>query len=94
MLSLSHHRATAHRMTAPELRAAALESKAWPYEEARKLLKRYPEGKQGAPVLFETGYISNADDAEFLASDQGRKKVAESVRKAVEIHFATRLAAR
>jgi lysyl-tRNA synthetase class 1 len=32
-------------------------SKAWPYEEARKLLKRYPDG---APpkghVLFETGY--------------------------------------
>src|SRR4051812_41275110 len=26
------------------LRAAALVSKAWPYEEARKLLKRYPEG--------------------------------------------------
>ncbi|WEJ98764.1 MAG: lysine--tRNA ligase [Candidatus Sphingomonas phytovorans] len=48
-------------MTAPELhpadlRSAALESKAWPYEEARKLLKRYPDGKQGAPVLFETGY--------------------------------------
>jgi lysyl-tRNA synthetase class 1 len=56
MLSLGHHRATAPRMTAPELRAAALESKAWPYEEARKLLKRYPDGKQGAPVLFETGY--------------------------------------
>jgi N-acetylmuramoyl-L-alanine amidase len=45
-------------------------------------------------VLFETGYISNTSDAEFLASDEGRKKVAESVRKAVEIHFATRLAAR
>ncbi|RYD47972.1 MAG: lysine--tRNA ligase, partial [Sphingomonadales bacterium] len=40
-----------------ELRAAALESKAWPYEEARKLLKRYPEGKPGGePMLFETGY--------------------------------------
>ena len=32
-------------------------SKAWPYEEARKLLKRYPDGKPGgAPVVFETGY--------------------------------------
>ena len=30
-------------------------SKAWPYEEARKLLKRWPEGK-GEPVIFETGY--------------------------------------
>ncbi|QNA87099.1 lysine--tRNA ligase [Sphingomonas sp. So64.6b] len=33
-----------------------MESKAWPYEEARKLLKRYPNGKQDGPVLFETGY--------------------------------------
>ena len=40
-----------------ELRSAALESKAWPYEEARKLLKRWPEGKPGGePILFETGY--------------------------------------
>ena len=27
-----------------DLRTAALTAKAWPYEEARKLLKRYPEG--------------------------------------------------
>jgi lysyl-tRNA synthetase class 1 len=40
-----------------DLRAAALESKAWPFEEARKLLKRYPDGKPGGePILFETGY--------------------------------------
>jgi lysyl-tRNA synthetase class 1 len=40
------------------LRAAALASKAWPYEEARKLLKRYPDGQAPAKgyVLFETGY--------------------------------------
>ena len=36
--------------------AAARVSKAWPFEEARKLLKRYPSGKSDAPVLFETGY--------------------------------------
>jgi lysyl-tRNA synthetase class 1 len=41
----------------PDIRAAALLSKAWPYEEARKLLKRWPEGKPGgAPIIFETGY--------------------------------------
>jgi N-acetylmuramoyl-L-alanine amidase len=45
-------------------------------------------------VLFETGYISNASDAEFLASQEGQRNVAESVRKAVEIHFATRMASR
>ncbi|MET0370345.1 MAG: lysine--tRNA ligase [Sphingobium sp.] len=49
-------------MTVSEtLRTAALASKAWPYEEARKLLKRYPAIAQGgAPakghILFETGY--------------------------------------
>ncbi|HWC55352.1 MAG TPA: lysine--tRNA ligase [Sphingomicrobium sp.] len=41
----------------PDIRAAAMASKAWPYEEARKLLKRWPEGKlAGEPVIFETGY--------------------------------------
>ncbi|WP_203309065.1 lysine--tRNA ligase [Sphingomonas beigongshangi] len=40
-----------------DLRTIALASKAWPYEEARKLLKRWPDGKPGgAPILFETGY--------------------------------------
>ena len=39
------------------LRDAAMQSKAWPFEEARKLVKRYPDGKPGgAPMLFETGY--------------------------------------
>ncbi|NNC72424.1 MAG: lysine--tRNA ligase [Sphingomonadaceae bacterium] len=39
------------------LRDAAMQSKAWPYEEARKLLKRYPDGKpDGRPIIFETGY--------------------------------------
>jgi len=31
-------------------------SKAWPYEEARKLLKRYPDGPAGKAIVFETGY--------------------------------------
>ena len=48
-------------LSSPELLAAAQVSKAWPFEEARKLLKRHPQGKLGAdgkpaPVLFETGY--------------------------------------
>lgn len=39
-----------------DLRAAAMVSKAWPFEEARKVLKRYPDGKPAGPVVFETGY--------------------------------------
>ncbi|HEX8063964.1 MAG TPA: lysine--tRNA ligase [Allosphingosinicella sp.] len=38
------------------IRAAALVSKAWPYDEARKLLKRYPDGPPGGEIVFETGY--------------------------------------
>ena len=43
--------------TKDEIRAAALVSKAWPYEEARKLIKRYEKGApEKGHVLFETGY--------------------------------------
>jgi lysyl-tRNA synthetase class 1 len=40
----------------PALREAALASKAWPYEEARKLLARYPQAPAKGEILFETGY--------------------------------------
>ncbi|MFM5954757.1 MAG: lysine--tRNA ligase [Novosphingobium sp.] len=44
-------------MTDNALLTAAQVSKAWPFEEARKLLKRIPDGKpDGSAVLFETGY--------------------------------------
>lgn len=44
-------------------------------------------------VLFEAGFLSNKEDAEFLASKEGQQKVARGVREAVQIHFARRLAA-
>ncbi|SEJ41955.1 N-acetylmuramoyl-L-alanine amidase [Sphingomonas sp. OV641] len=43
-------------------------------------------------ILFETGYISNAEDAAFLDSEEGRERIAQSVRRAVDIHFARRMA--
>ena len=49
-------------MTEQNLIEAARVSKAWPFQEAQKLLKRYPDGVKTAsdgtvtPVLFETGY--------------------------------------
>ena len=43
-------------------------------------------------ILFETGYISNPSDAAFIDSPEGRQRIAESVRRAVDIHFARRLA--
>ncbi|EZP55371.1 MULTISPECIES: N-acetylmuramoyl-L-alanine amidase family protein [Sphingomonas] len=45
-------------------------------------------------ILFETGYISNPVDAAFLDSKEGRERIADSVTKAVEVHFARQLAGR
>ena len=44
-------------------------------------------------VLFETGFLSNKGDAEFLSSKAGQQKIARGVRDAVQIHFARRIAA-
>lgn len=40
----------------PALLAAAAESKAWPFEEARKIIARYQNTGFPGTVLFETGY--------------------------------------
>jgi N-acetylmuramoyl-L-alanine amidase len=45
-------------------------------------------------ILFETGYISNAQDAAFLASPSGQQKIGRSVASAIQAHFARRLAQR
>jgi len=45
-------------------------------------------------ILFETGYISNMQDAAFLASKDGQKRIAQAVLQAVEVHFARRMASR
>jgi len=44
-------------LTDDALIEAARVSKAWPFQEAQRLVKRYPDGKpDGSPMLFETGY--------------------------------------
>jgi lysyl-tRNA synthetase class 1 len=40
----------------PEILAAAAENKAWPFEEAKKIVKRYEKSGFPETVLFETGY--------------------------------------
>ncbi len=40
----------------PELRDAAAQSRAWPFEEARKIIKRYEKTGYPESVIFETGY--------------------------------------
>ncbi len=45
-------------------------------------------------ILLEVGYLSSEADVARLNSVEGRQKIAAGVRKAVEIYFARRLAAR
>ena len=45
-------------------------------------------------ILFETGYLSNAEDAAFLDSREGRERIAQGVARAVGVYFARRLAVR
>jgi len=45
-------------------------------------------------VLLETGYISNEDDAKLLFSRDYQRAIAVGVRRAIETHFARRLAQR
>lgn len=45
-------------------------------------------------ILFETGFISNRTDAEYLASSAGQRQIARGVRDAVQVHFARQIAAR
>ena len=57
---LQHRRCVAQHgaMSMTDLIDAARNSKAWPFQEAQRLLKRYPDGVKpdGSPILFETGY--------------------------------------
>jgi N-acetylmuramoyl-L-alanine amidase len=43
-------------------------------------------------ILFESGYLTNATDAAYISSAQGRREIAEGMRRAIEAHFARRLA--
>lgn len=40
----------------PELKDAAVQSRAWPFEEARKIIKRYEKTGYPESIIFETGY--------------------------------------
>ena len=44
-------------------------------------------------VLFETGYISNTQDAAFLESPAGRQRIANGVARAIEVYFARKATA-
>ena len=45
-------------------------------------------------VLFESGYITNRQDSAYINSEDGRRGIADGMRRAIEAHFARRMAAR
>ncbi len=42
-------------------------------------------------ILFESGYLTNAADAAYIQSPEGRQQIATGIRRAVEAHFARRM---
>jgi N-acetylmuramoyl-L-alanine amidase len=45
-------------------------------------------------ILMEVGYMTNSDDVARLHSPDGQQKIASGLRRAIEIHFARRVASR
>ncbi|WP_309547080.1 N-acetylmuramoyl-L-alanine amidase [Sphingomonas sp. SUN039] len=45
-------------------------------------------------ILFEAGYISSASDVARITSGEGKQAIADSLRRAVDVHFARRIASR
>lgn len=45
-------------------------------------------------ILLEIGYLTNADDVDRIASEAGQRRIASGLRKAIDIHFAQRVAMR
>jgi N-acetylmuramoyl-L-alanine amidase len=41
-------------------------------------------------ILFESGYLTNETDTNYITSVEGRREIAEGMRRAVEAHFARR----
>jgi N-acetylmuramoyl-L-alanine amidase len=42
-------------------------------------------------ILFESGYLTNETDSAYIQSEEGRKRIATGIRRAVETHFARRI---
>ncbi|WP_310221139.1 N-acetylmuramoyl-L-alanine amidase [Sphingobium xenophagum] len=79
--------------------ARLLQREAAPYVPFRSSYHRFAslmvlKAPDTPSVLFETGYISNAQDAAFLSSREGQTKIARGVARAIEVHFARKLAMR
>jgi N-acetylmuramoyl-L-alanine amidase len=41
-------------------------------------------------ILFESGYLTNETDTAYINSPEGRREIAEGMRRAIEAHFARR----
>jgi N-acetylmuramoyl-L-alanine amidase len=41
-------------------------------------------------ILFESGYLTNPQDAAYIQSPEGQKQIATGMRRAIEAHFARR----
>ncbi len=42
-------------------------------------------------ILFESGYLTNAEDAAYIQSPEGQQQIATGMRRAIEAHFARQM---
>lgn len=43
-------------------------------------------------ILFEAGYLTHTEDSDYIRSPEGQKQIAVGMRRAIEAHFARRIA--
>lgn len=75
--------------------AALLKREASPFMGFRNAFHRYAslmvlKAPDTPSVLFETGYLSNDEDAAFLVSRAGQASIAKGAARAIEVYFARR----
>jgi N-acetylmuramoyl-L-alanine amidase len=73
------------------------------YRESRPLVPFRPDPHQFAAlmvlkapdtpsILFEAGYLTHTPDLAFVTSPEGQSRIAQGMRRAIEAHFARRIA--
>jgi N-acetylmuramoyl-L-alanine amidase len=89
LLDLSQREATGSSVAAGELVLRELRGKLpLHYDSVESAALAVLKAPDIPSILFETGYISNAEDAQLLESEEGRRTIADAAARAIRVFFA------